>query len=192
MTSSTLLFTLLATPFITALLAFACRWCGSAARTAVSVIHLCGISLLVVLSLYVVGIIASQGEMMAAHRWLHLDSLSALFLAILGIIGFLTGLYSVGYMNHEVNSGEVSVPTLCHYYGFFHLFLFTMLLVITSNNLIVSNDAQLRVSGWSLWTALFAGGGLEVCHHLYCRGRIWVVWHRIGLCQRGQCDGDTG
>lgn len=108
---------------------------------AVSVIHLCGISLLLllllVLSLYVVGMIASQGEILAAHRWLHLDSLSALFLAILGIIGFLTGLYSVGYMNHEVDSGEVSVPTLCHYYGFFHLFLFTMLLVITSNNLIV-------------------------------------------------------
>ncbi|MCW2484286.1 hydrogenase 4 subunit F [Candidatus Symbiopectobacterium sp. NZEC127] len=182
MTSSTLLFTLLATPFITALLAFLCRWCGGAARTAVSIIHLCGISLLLVLSLYVVGMIASQGEILAAHRWLHLDSLSALFLAILGIIGFLTGLYSVGYMNHEVNSGEVSVPTLCHYYGFFHLFLFTMLLVITSNNLIVMWAA---IEATTLSSAFLVG--------LYGqRSSLEAAWKYVIICTVGVAFGLYG
>lgn len=80
---------------------------------------------------------ADAGEIFAAGLWLHIDGLGGLFLAILGVIGFLTGVYSIGYMRHEVAHGELSPVTLCDYYGFFHLFLFTMLLVVTSNNLIV-------------------------------------------------------
>lgn len=40
-------------------------------------------------------------------------------------------------MRYEVAHGELLLVTLCDYYGFFYLFLFTMLLVVTSNNLIV-------------------------------------------------------
>lgn len=44
-----------------------------------------------------------------------------MFLAVLAVLGTITGLYSYGYMKQEVDHGEVSVPTLCNYYGFFHL-----------------------------------------------------------------------
>jgi hydrogenase-4 component F len=138
MNNSTMLFLLLLTPLVISLLAFACRWLGRAARVGVTLIHTVGILLLLAISLWAVMQIYQQGgDILVAERWLHLDSLSALFLAILGIVGCLTGLYSIGYMRHEVDDGEISVTTLCHYYGFFHLFLFTMLLVITSNNLIL-------------------------------------------------------
>ena len=96
-----------------------------------------GITLLLILALWVVQTAADAGEIFAAGLWLHIDGLGGLFLAILGVIGFLTGVYSIGYMRHEVAHGELSPVTLCDYYGFFHLFLFTMLLVVTSNNLIV-------------------------------------------------------
>lgn len=128
---------LLLPPLAFSLLAFSCRWLGNAARGAVTLLHFVGILVLLVITLWSVMQVYQQGDILAAERWLHLDSLSALFLAILGIVGFLTGLYSIGYMRHEVDEGEISVTTLCNYYGFFHLFLFTMLLVITSNNLIM-------------------------------------------------------
>lgn len=136
--SQTMLLTLLmATPLVISLLAFACRLAGGGAKGVVTLVHTTGISLMLVFSLWMVYTISAEGDLLMANRWIHLDSLAGLFLAILGIVGFLTGLYSIGYMNHEVNDGEVSVATLCNYYGFFHLFLFTMLLVITSNNLIL-------------------------------------------------------
>ena len=138
MSNTTMLFLLLLTPLAFSLLTFACRLLGNAARFCVTLLHFIGIMLLLAISLWTVMQVYQQGgDILVAERWLHLDSLSALFLAILGIIGCLTGLYSIGYMRHEVDEGEISVATLCHYYGFFHLFLFTMLLVITSNNLIL-------------------------------------------------------
>lgn len=127
-----LLTLLMATPLVISLLAFACRLLGNGAKIPVTLIHTVGITVLLVLSLWMVGTIDQVGDLLMAGRWIHLDSLAGLFLAILGIVGFLTGLYSIGYMNHEVHDGEISVGTLCNYYGFFHLFLFTMLLVITS------------------------------------------------------------
>lgn len=138
MSNTTMLLLLLLTPLAISLLAFACQWLGQATRVTVTLIHAVGIMLLLAISLWAVMQVYQQGgDILVARRWLHLDSLSALFLAILGIVGCLTGLYSIGYMRHEVDDGEISVATLCHYYGFFHLFLFTMLLAITSNNLIL-------------------------------------------------------
>lgn len=128
---------LLLTPLLFSLLCFACRKRGHSATRAVTVLHSLGITLLLILALWLVQTAAGAGEIFAAGLWLHIDGLGGLFLAILGVIGFLTGIYSIGYMRHEVAHGELSPVTLCDYYGFFHLFLFTMLLVVTSNNLIV-------------------------------------------------------
>ncbi|MCO7263857.1 hydrogenase 4 subunit F [Dickeya zeae] len=182
MTTLDLFSLLLGVPFVVALLAFACRFTGTAARSLVSLIHLAGISALLLVALLVVWTIYQQGELLAAHRWLHLDSLSALFLAILGVIGFLTGLYSMGYMRHEVDSGEVSVTTLCHYYGFFHLFLFTMLLVITSNNLILMWAA---IEATTLSSAFLVG--------LYGqRSSLEAAWKYIIICTVGVAFGLYG
>ncbi|MEQ4512356.1 hydrogenase 4 subunit F [Dickeya zeae] len=182
MTTLDLFSLLLGVPFVVALLAFACRFTGTAARSLVSLIHLAGISALLLVALLVVWTVYQQGELLAAHRWLHLDSLSALFLAILGVIGFLTGLYSMGYMRHEVDSGEVSVTTLCHYYGFFHLFLFTMLLVITSNNLILMWAA---IEATTLSSAFLVG--------LYGqRSSLEAAWKYIIICTVGVAFGLYG
>lgn len=182
MTTLDLFSLLLGVPFVVALLAFACRFTGAAARSLVSLIHLAGISALLLVALLVVWTVYQQGELLAAHRWLHLDSLSVLFLAILGVIGFLTGLYSMGYMRHEVDSGEVSVTTLCHYYGFFHLFLFTMLLVITSNNLILMWAA---IEATTLSSAFLVG--------LYGqRSSLEAAWKYIIICTVGVAFGLYG
>lgn len=182
MTNTDLLLTLLATPLVTALLAFLCRFAGGQARTLVSVIHLLGIVALLAVSMQQVWLVYQSGEILAVHNWLHLDSLSALFLAILGIIGFITGLYSLGYMRHEVNGGEITITTLCDYYGFFHLFLFTMLLVITSNNLILMWAA---IEATTLSSAFLVG--------LYGqRSSLEAAWKYIIICTVGVAFGLYG
>jgi hydrogenase-4 component F len=173
---------LLLTPLLVSALCFACRLSGNAARTLVTVVHTLGISLLLVIALWTVAEAVREGEIFAASRWLHIDSLSGLFLSLLGVIGFITGLYSIGYMRHEVDHGEISVPTLCYYYGFFHLFLFTMLLVVTSNNLIVMWAA---IEATTLSSAFLVG--------IYGqRSSLEAAWKYIIICTVGVAFGLFG
>ncbi|NDL64057.1 hydrogenase 4 subunit F [Acerihabitans arboris] len=182
MSNTAVLLLLLVTPLLISLLAFACRFAGGAARGLVTALHALGITALLVEALWVVSRVMTQGELLAAHRWLYIDSLGALFLTILGVIGFITGLYSMGYMRHEVDTGEISVTTLCHYYGFFHLFLFTMLLVASSNNLILMWAA---VEATTLSSAFLVG--------LYGqRSSLEAAWKYIIICTVGVAFGLYG
>ncbi|MEM0791841.1 hydrogenase 4 subunit F [Escherichia coli] len=173
---------LLLTPLLFSLLCFACRKRRLSATRTVTVLHSLGITLLLILALWVVQTAADAGEIFAAGLWLHIDGLGGLFLAILGVIGFLTGIYSIGYMRHEVAHGELSPVTLCDYYGFFHLFLFTMLLVVTSNNLIVMWTA---IEATTLSSAFLVG--------IYGqRSSLEAAWKYIIICTVGVAFGLFG
>ena len=165
---------LLLTPLLFSLLCFACRKRGHSATRAVTVLHSLGITLLLILALWLVQTAAGAGEIFAAGLWLHIDGLA--------VCGFLTGVYSIGYMRHEVAHGELSPVTLCDYYGFFHLFLFTMLLVVTSNNLIVMWAA---IEATTLSSAFLVG--------IYGqRSSLEAAWKYIIICTVGVAFGLFG
>ncbi|ASB02740.1 hydrogenase 4 subunit F [Proteus mirabilis] len=182
MNQTTMLTILMFAPLVFSILAFLSPLLKAAARPIVTGIHTIGIFVLVIAALGTVADVMSHGEILAAAKWVHVDSLGALFLAILGIIGFLTGLYSIGYMNYEVDEGEISVRTLCNYYGFFHLFLFTMLLAITSNNLILMWAA---IEATTLSSAFLVG--------IYGqRSSLEAAWKYIIICSVGVAFGLFG
>ncbi|WP_392552590.1 hydrogenase 4 subunit F [Orbus wheelerorum] len=137
MNGTEIIYLLLATPLLFATLAFLACLLGKLATSLVTLINFIGVLVLLILSGLTVYIIFCEGQILSANLWWHVDALSGIFIALLGIIGFITAMYSIGYMNHELRHGEISVRGLCCYYGFFQLFLFTMLLAITTNNLIV-------------------------------------------------------
>lgn len=182
MNDTSVLLLLLLTPLAISLLNFCCHLAGSAARKLVTTLHTLGIVALLVESLWVVSLIYAHGEILAAHKWLHLDDLSLIFLAILGLVSFITGLYSIGYMRHEVDDGEVTVTGLCNYYGFFHLFVFTMLLTITSNNLIMMWAA---VEATTLSSAFLVGTYKQ-------RSSLEAAWKYIIICSVGVAFGLFG
>lgn len=182
MSDTSVLLLLLLTPLGISVLNFSCHLAGSAARRLVTTLHAIGIAALLVESLWVVSLIYYHGDILAAHKWLHMDALSLLFLAILGIVSFITGLYSIGYMRHEVDDGEVSVSGLCNYYGFFHLFVFTMLLTITSNNLIMMWAA---VEATTLSSAFLVGTYNQ-------RSSLEAAWKYIIICSVGVAFGLFG
>jgi hydrogenase-4 component F len=128
---------LLLVPLIFSLLAFAARWLGSMTRFLVEAAHLVSISLVLVLSLRTVRAVLAAGPVFSLGDWLHVDALGAVFLLIIGVVGFLVGLYSIGYTRHDLATGALDDGRLSTYYGLFNLFLFTMLLVVTANNIIM-------------------------------------------------------
>ncbi|MDR3438349.1 hydrogenase 4 subunit F [Telmatospirillum sp.] len=99
--------------------------------------HLVSISFVLVLSIMIVGQVIDGNQLTAFGDWLYVDALGAVFLMVIGVVGFLTGLYSIGYIRHDLASGALDAGKMKIYYGFFSLFLFTMLLAASSNNIVM-------------------------------------------------------
>lgn len=182
MTPTQLLLALLLVPFAAGLLAFAMRWAGSGSRPIVTIIHLVSITLVLVLSIMVIQRVLDEGALNVLGHWFHIDSLGAIFLALVGGVGFLAGLYSIGYMNHEIRNGEINLKTLCHYYGFYSLFLSTMILVVIANNVVLM---WVAVEATTIGSAFLVG--------LYGqRTSLEAAWKYIIICSVGVAFGLYG
>ena len=84
---STYLIWLLLIPLILSILAFAARLVGGASRGLIETLHLICVTLVLVLSLVVVQGVLVQGTVVALGNWLHVDSLGAIFVLIVGVVG---------------------------------------------------------------------------------------------------------
>jgi hydrogenase-4 component F len=137
MMETTYLTWLLLIPLFVSLISFAARLLGSGGRIIIEIIHLVNVTLVLAFTLLTVGAVLAGGPIFGLSGWLHVDALSAIFLLIIGVVGFLVGLYTIPYTRHDLHSGELSESRFCNYYALFSLFLFTMLLVVTANNIIM-------------------------------------------------------
>jgi hydrogenase-4 component F len=182
MTHNEWLTVLLFVPLATSLLGFASRLLGPATRGVATTVHVLGTTLLLVLSLLLAGDVLLGGPIDALNGWLHVDALGAVFLGLLGVIGFLTGVYSIGYMNHELADGEIDVPMLAGFFGIFNLFLFTMLLAVTANNIIM------------MWVAIEATtlGSAFLVGFYNQRSSLEAAWKYIIICTVGVAFGLYG
>ncbi len=70
-----------------------------------------------------------------AYRWVYLDALSALLLVVVGLLTFTATLFSLSYMDAEAAEGRIRPALLPRYYALLQLFAFTMLAVLTVENL---------------------------------------------------------
>ncbi|BEV70889.1 hydrogenase 4 subunit F [Paludibacterium sp. THUN1379] len=182
MTHNPWLSLMLTIPLATALLCFASRLLGGMARSAATALHLLGTALLLVLSMLVAGSVLHGGSTAGLADWLHVDALGAIFLGLLGLVGFLTGFYSIGYMGHELDEGEIDVGQLCNYFGIFNLFLFTMLLAVTANNIIMM---WVAIEATTLGSAFLVGFYSQ-------RSSLEAAWKYIIICTVGVAFGLYG
>ncbi|KNZ41794.1 hydrogenase 4 subunit F [Acetobacterium bakii] len=65
----------------------------------------------------------------------YIDALSIIVLDIVVIIGFLTSVYSIGYLEEELREGKLDQGRLRIYYILMYAFIFTMLLALTVKNI---------------------------------------------------------
>ncbi|MFZ5911407.1 MAG: hydrogenase 4 subunit F [Chloroflexota bacterium] len=172
---TTALIWLLLTPLILSLVAFAMRWLGRAGARLVELIHLISVTAVLVFTVIVVGGVLAQGAVVAMNDWLHVDALAAVFLLIIGVVGFLVGVYSLGYIRHDLQVGELKEAQISLYYGLFELFLFTMLLVVTANNIIMM---WVAVEATTLGSAFLVG----IYGH---RSSLEAAWKYVMICTVG-------
>ena len=69
----------------------------------------------------------------AAGDLFRVDALSALMVAIIALLGAITSLYAVGYVRVELDVAYLS--RVRSFFALFHLFIFTMLVAVTTDNL---------------------------------------------------------
>ena len=69
------------------------------------------------------------------YNLLYADAISAFMVLLITLIGLAVSIYSIGYMGREADSAVISLKQLRIYYTLLHAFIFTMLLVVVSDNL---------------------------------------------------------
>jgi len=101
---------------------------------------------------------------------------------IIAVVGFLVGLYALGYIRNDVKTGELNVEKVSLFYGLLSLFLFTMLLVVTANNIIMM---WVAVEATTLGSAFLVG----IYGH---RSSLEATWKYVIICTVGVAFGLYG
>ena len=83
------------------------------------------------LTVYVI----AHGPMLVWHEQFFIDPFNVFLVALTSFIGLTTSLFSRSYMRIEANHGRLNHNQLRLYHSMFQLFMFTMLLALTTNNM---------------------------------------------------------
>lgn len=173
---------LLLIPLLVSALAFCSRWAGALARVTVATVHALGLLALAANTLSVVSRVIGQGAQLGLNGWLHVDQPGAIFVGLIGVVGCLVGFHAIGYMNHELEEGKLDGGRLCGFYAIFNLFVFTMLLAATANNIIM------------MWVAIEATtlGSVFLVGFYGRRTSLEAAWKYIVICTAGVAFGLYG
>ncbi|NKF50709.1 hydrogenase 4 subunit F [Shewanella sp. WXL01] len=182
MSPTDMLLLLMVIPLVAAGISFASIKGGEGGRKIAIGCHALSMIAILVLSFTLAGTVFFDGPVMSEGRWLYLDGLSGLFLGVLGLVSILTGMYSIGYIGHEYKHGEISGTKVSLYYGLFNLFIVSMLVAVTANNVIM------------MWVAIEA---TTICSvflvGLYGqRSSLEAAWKYIVICTVGLAFGLFG
>ena len=121
---------LLSIPLLTSFIILLIPW----PRRAMRFVFIAGGSLSTIVGWLLVFQSDFKSRVFALGENLMMDSVSAIFVLLIVSVGFLSNIYASGYLFKE-GPLELSLGKLRRYSFFFHIFLFTMLLTVLSNNL---------------------------------------------------------
>ncbi len=79
--------------------------------------------------------IVANGPRFAFGEQFFIDSLNVFFVALTAFVGLTTSIFSGPYMANEAAHGRLTKPRLRLYKSMYQLFMFTMLMALTTNNL---------------------------------------------------------
>ncbi len=133
-------------------------------------------------ALLAVGRVLAGADLSAVGGWFVIDPLAAIFVALIGLVGLLTGLYAVAYVRHDVAHGELTPAKHKLFFAFFQFFVFTMMLAVTSNNIVLT---WVAVEATTLGSAFLVG--------LYGRrSSLEAAWKYVIICTVGVAFGLYG
>ena len=79
--------------------------------------------------------VIADGPMLVAHEQFFVDPFNVFLIALTALVGFTTSVFSRPYMRVEEHHGRVNRRRLRLYHSMYQLFVFTMLLALSTNNL---------------------------------------------------------
>lgn len=116
-----------------------------------------------------------DGDVLRTGSVLRVDALSAVMLIVIGSVGTLATWASIGYVDTELTSGEVTDRDLRRYATLVPAFLAAMVLAVLANNLGVLWAA---VEATTIVTAFLVG-------HRRSRGSVEATWKYVIICSVG-------
>jgi len=99
-----------------------------------------------------------SGTVSALGDTFSMDALSGYIMALVILLSLASAAYSISYLEHEYDAGLTNVRGVRTYYGLFHLFIFTMLLVTMANNLAIM---WIGIEATTIVSALLIGLGFH-------------------------------
>ncbi len=69
------------------------------------------------------------------NNFFYMDALSVIVLDIIAIVSFMVGIFSIGYLNQEIRHQAITKKQLRIFYSLMYAFIFTMVLVVSTQNL---------------------------------------------------------
>jgi hydrogenase-4 component F len=123
----------------------------------------------------IISVISTPAEMM--NGVLYMDALSGYIMALVIFLSLASAVYSIEYLEHEMKVGLTSARGIRRYYTLLHLFIFTMLLVTTANNLALM---WITIEATTIVSALLIGLGFSKRSLA-----IEAAWKYIILCTVG-------
>ena len=121
--------TLLIIPVVTAIICY-----GVKSQRLIGYVSLGGITALAAVAAQVIPGAVSV-PLTALQGALYMDAFSAYVAGCMLFYSFAAAVYSISYLQDEFDSGLIDIRGMRRYYALFHLFVFTMVLVATANNL---------------------------------------------------------
>ncbi|HEX7031504.1 MAG TPA: hydrogenase 4 subunit F [Nitrososphaera sp.] len=126
---SLLILILLATPLASAIAVSIIR-----SRRAVEIATLSSTFILLVTGIIVAAEIIERKSISAFDETFYVDSLGAIIIISIAIVGFASSLHSINYIGRQYERGTLDRKYFVRYYQGFNVFLFTMMLVPVANS----------------------------------------------------------
>jgi hydrogenase-4 component F len=79
--------------------------------------------------------VVADGNLLAGNAQFFVDPFNVFLVALTAFVGLTTALFSRPYMRVELEHGRVNASRLRLYHSMYQLFMFTMLLALTTNNM---------------------------------------------------------
>lgn len=136
---------ILAIPLVASVISFAVKQ-----RRYIEVVSVCTQGIIMVLSVILAVTVVREGTIFSLGTVFIADALAVYIAALVSVIGFIATVYSVFYINEEMRSGMIGMGRFRQYFALLHLFIFSMLLAVFSNNLGVM---WIAIEGTTLATA---------------------------------------
>lgn len=136
---------ILAIPLVSAVISFVCT-----NRRRIEIVSVAAQGAIMVLSLMLAADVVRGGTVFSLGTVFIADALAVYIAALVSVIGFIATTYSVFYINEEIRHQIIGMGRFKQYYALLHLFIFTMLLAVFSNNLALM---WIAIEGTTLATA---------------------------------------